>query len=112
MRVLHQILNDLTNYPKHDYRGIRGNRTALKLGPDSELLSPLQAKFTVASPIDVGWLDMSELRRTCAYLAGVRGEARMRREGAGNYNSSGGIGLPGRSSSQTMERIHQRLPSK
>ena len=47
MRVLHEILNDLTNYPKHDYRGIRGNRTGRKLGPDSDLLCPLQAKFTV-----------------------------------------------------------------
>ena len=36
MRVLHQILNSLTNDPKHDYRGIRGNRTGRKLGPDSE----------------------------------------------------------------------------
>jgi hypothetical protein len=26
--------------------------------------------------------------------------------------NSGGMGLPGRSSSQTTERIHQRLPSK
>jgi hypothetical protein len=24
MRVLQQILKDLANYPKHDYRGIRG----------------------------------------------------------------------------------------
>ena len=51
MRVLHQILNDLTDYPKHDYRGIRGNRTGRTLGPDSDLLCPLQAKFTVASTI-------------------------------------------------------------
>ena len=28
------------------------------------------------------------------------------------YSNSAGMGLPGRSSSQTMERIHQRLPSK
>ena len=28
------------------------------------------------------------------------------------YSRSGGMGLPGRSSSQTIERIHQRLPSK
>ncbi len=27
-------------------------------------------------------------------------------------SSSGGIGLPGRSSSHTTDRIHQRLPSK
>jgi hypothetical protein len=58
MRVLHKILNDLADYPKHDYRGIRGNRTGRKLGPDSDLLCPLQAKFTAASPIDVGWLGM------------------------------------------------------
>ena len=38
MRMLHEILNDLTNYPKHDYRGIRGNRTGRTLGPDSEYL--------------------------------------------------------------------------
>src|SRR5215472_9546184 len=50
MRVIHEILNDLTDYPKHDYRGIRGNRTGRKLGPDSDLLCPLQAKFTVAVP--------------------------------------------------------------
>src|SRR5215472_2247448 len=49
MRVIHEILNDLTDYPKHDYRGIRGNRTGRKLGPDSELLCSL-AKFTVAVP--------------------------------------------------------------
>jgi len=48
MRVLHEILNDLTDYPKYDYRGIRGNRTGRTLGPDSDLLCPLQAKFTVA----------------------------------------------------------------
>ena len=48
MRVLHEILNDLSNYPKHDYRGTQGNRTGRKLGHDSDLLCSLQAKFTVA----------------------------------------------------------------
>ena len=28
MRVLHEILNDLTNYPKHDYRSIRATEWA------------------------------------------------------------------------------------
>jgi hypothetical protein len=61
MRVLHEILNNLTNYPKHDYRGIRGNRTGRKLGRDSDLLCPLQAKFTVAVPRTGGDTEVFEL---------------------------------------------------